>query len=224
MPSRLIPSRLRRHCLGTGVLVCCLLGTQAVAAQTSVHAEAAAGQSTAGASGEAMPVGDLPGWRQVFTDDFTTDVPLGSFPAAVASKWGAYPSPWKDTSGLRHVQPVEGGHRSPTGLLNERHPHRGRGADGRRAAAARPGHQKYGQRYGRYAVRYRADSLAGLQDGVDAVAGQQQQQGRRRDRLPGDEPRSHNVWAFMHRTNCDRPRRPGLVQDPARHHGRGTPR
>src|SRR5215472_1874929 len=31
-------------------------------------------------SGEPMPVGDIPGWHQVFSDDFTTDVPLGSFP------------------------------------------------------------------------------------------------------------------------------------------------
>jgi len=52
-----------------------------------------------GPSGEPMPVGDLPGWRQIFTDDFTTDVPLGSFPAAVAAKWSAYPDGWHDTSG-----------------------------------------------------------------------------------------------------------------------------
>ena len=37
-----------------------------------------------------MPVGDLTGWHQVFADDFTTDVPIGSFPAEV-SKWTAYP-------------------------------------------------------------------------------------------------------------------------------------
>ena len=54
--------------------------------------------SPSGPSGVAMPVGDLPGWRQVFTDDFTTNVPLGSFPAAVSTKWGAYLEGWKDTS------------------------------------------------------------------------------------------------------------------------------
>src|SRR5438552_671366 len=41
-------------------------------------------------SGQAMPVGDLAGWHQVFTDDFTTSVSQGSFPSAVATKWSAY--------------------------------------------------------------------------------------------------------------------------------------
>src|SRR5690348_14870075 len=50
-------------------------------------------------SGQAMPVGNLPGWTQAFTDNFTENVPVGSFPAAVSGKWTAYPYPWKDTSG-----------------------------------------------------------------------------------------------------------------------------
>jgi hypothetical protein len=37
-------------------------------------------------SGADMPLGDLPGWRQIFTDDFTTVVPLESFPSAVSTK------------------------------------------------------------------------------------------------------------------------------------------
>ena len=52
-----------------------------------------------GPSGADAPTGNLPGWRQIFRDDFTTNVPRGSFPAAVSDKWGAYPSPWRDTSG-----------------------------------------------------------------------------------------------------------------------------
>jgi beta-glucanase (GH16 family) len=44
------------------------------------------------------PVGDLDGWRQVFVDDFDTDVPLGKFPGNVSTKWGAYLEGWKDTS------------------------------------------------------------------------------------------------------------------------------
>lgn len=36
-------------------------------------------------------------WEQVFTDDFTTNVSLGSFPSAVASKWSAYPDGTRDT-------------------------------------------------------------------------------------------------------------------------------
>src|SRR4051812_38947828 len=81
-----------------------LAAVSAVAALTSGIAGAAPvtanrvpmGASTA--SGQAMPVGDLPSWHQVFTDDFATDVAVGKFPAAVKDKWGAYPSPWKDST------------------------------------------------------------------------------------------------------------------------------
>ena len=49
-------------------------------------------------SSTAMPVGNLNGWRQIFTDDFTTDVPLGSFPGPYAKKWTSYTG-FDDTSG-----------------------------------------------------------------------------------------------------------------------------
>lgn len=68
-------------------------------------------------SGEAMPTGDLPGWKQLFADDFTTSIPLGAFsdcnhnadkPTAYCgglapygnykSRWWAYPSGWTDTA------------------------------------------------------------------------------------------------------------------------------
>lgn len=42
--------------------------------------------------------GNVGPWKQIFFDDFPTDVPLGQFPAAVSSKWGAYPTSYKDTS------------------------------------------------------------------------------------------------------------------------------
>jgi hypothetical protein len=112
-------------------------------------------------SGQPMPVGNLNGWRQVFTDDFTTDVPLGSFPAAVSSKWSAYPSPWRDSS--------KNGMYAPTkvvsisgGVLNK---YIHTDANGQPLVAALlpkvPGSSKYGQDYGRYAVRFRADKLDG---------------------------------------------------------------
>src|SRR5207245_2889251 len=66
--------------------------------------------ANAGPSGEPMPVGDIPGWHQVFADDFNAEAkaPLGSFsgcvdgpnlisstcsglPASVGAKWWAYP-------------------------------------------------------------------------------------------------------------------------------------
>lgn len=38
-------------------------------------------------SGVAMPVGNLPGWNQIFADDFTTPLPYGTWPTANACKW-----------------------------------------------------------------------------------------------------------------------------------------
>ena len=46
-----------------------------------------------------MPRGDLPGWHQIFAEDFATSAPVGSFPGPVyQSKWGVYPDGWHDTS------------------------------------------------------------------------------------------------------------------------------
>jgi Glycosyl hydrolases family 16 len=68
-------------------------------------------------SGEAMPVGDISGWKLIFSDDFNTDVPLGAFSdckhhtdtpqaycgglkpyGAYYSNWWAYPNTWSDTA------------------------------------------------------------------------------------------------------------------------------
>ncbi len=115
--------------------------------------------SSASPSGEAMPVGDIPGWRQIFADDFTTDVPVGSFPSAVSDRWGAYEDGWKDTSGHGTYMPskvlsVSGG------LLNFNiHTEAGVpmvSAPYPKINGARNG---TGQLYGRYAVRFRADAL-----------------------------------------------------------------
>jgi hypothetical protein len=54
-------------------------------------------------SGEAMPVGNTPGWNQVFTDDFTTNVPLGGFKTAYGAKWSDYGDPSLDSAGKTGV-------------------------------------------------------------------------------------------------------------------------
>jgi hypothetical protein len=51
---------------------------------------------------EVAPTGDLPGWKQVFVEDFTTgDVPLGAFPGPLyQEKWSAgYKDGTPDTAG-----------------------------------------------------------------------------------------------------------------------------
>lgn len=79
------------------------------------------GASTASAAAVPMPTGDIPGWHQIFADDFPTDVPVGGFsgcdqgtvracsglPSAVEAKWWAYPDGWKDTSGQGVYMPSQ---------------------------------------------------------------------------------------------------------------------
>jgi hypothetical protein len=111
-------------------------------------------------SGEAMPIGDLDGWRQVFTDDFTTDVPLGEFPDAVADKWSAYPSPVKDT--IHHGTYSPGSVVSVAdGVLNQYIHAEGRVFMVSALLPKVPGTEEQGQMYGRYAVRFKADPIEG---------------------------------------------------------------
>jgi hypothetical protein len=111
-------------------------------------------------SGQGMPVGDLPGWRQIFADDFNTPVALGSFPAAVASRWTAYPSSAHDSSGNGQYNPQKV-ISIRDGVLNmfihtEGGTHMVAAPIPKLTAAS-----SYGQLYGRYAVRFRADALPG---------------------------------------------------------------
>ena len=111
-------------------------------------------------SGEAMPVGDLPGWRQIFTDNFATPVPLGSFPAAVSSKWTAY-SGFTDTYHNGTYDPAKV--ISIANGVMTMHLHTENGVHLVSAPIPIiPGTKAYqGQTYGRYAVRFRADPVAG---------------------------------------------------------------
>jgi len=111
-------------------------------------------------SGQPMPVGDLPGWHQIFTDNFATPVPLGSFPSAVASKWTAY-SGFADTSGHGVYDPAK-----VVSIANgvmTLHLHTENGTHYVSAPVPIiPGQGTYqGQIYGRYAIRFRADPVPG---------------------------------------------------------------
>lgn len=107
-----------------------------------------------------MPTTNLAGWRLVFNDDFTTPVALGQFPAAVSTKWTAYPSPWKDTSrnGTYSPQIV-----SVQNSIMDIYLHTEAGVH--MVAAPVPlipgATNGNDQLYGRYAVRFRADPVPG---------------------------------------------------------------
>lgn len=67
-------------------------------------------------SGQAIPAGNLPGWRHIFADDFTKDAALGSwantcspdqivYTGAAGQKWRTYPSCYLDTYDRRPYRP-----------------------------------------------------------------------------------------------------------------------
>jgi hypothetical protein len=112
----------------------------------------------AGPSGESMPVGDLPGWHQIFTEDFTTSAAVGSFMSVYGSRWNVYLDGWPDTSG-KNRGTNSGYYPSKVisvdnGVLNEfLHVENGT----HMAAAILP--KVPGQLYGKYTVRFRSDSI-----------------------------------------------------------------
>ncbi len=133
---------------------------------------------TADPSGEPMPIGDRPGWHQVFADDFTTGVPIGGFsgcthgvtpmesqctglPSSVATKWWAYPDTWPDTqhNGQYYPSQVLSIH---DGMLDY-YLHTANGIH--MVAAAVPkipgGVNGGGLQHGAYVARFRSDQLYG---------------------------------------------------------------
>ena len=130
-------------------------------------------------SGACMPVGDISGWHQIFTDDFSTDVPLGGFlgcqghhntilddhcaglPPSVDAKWATYPDGKPDTSGHGERYPskvVSIGN----GVLDfYLHNENGINMDAVLAAKLPGSTAKGGLLGGRYVVRFRADSVYG---------------------------------------------------------------
>lgn len=118
-------------------------------------------------SGQPVPQGNLPGWRQIFWDDFTKAAPVGSwanpcspdqivYTGAQGQRWRTYPQCWVDTVPRNPYRPdqvlsVAGG------VLNF-HLHN---VDGR-PAGANPspvidGNSQY-QTYGRYSARLKVDT------------------------------------------------------------------
>jgi beta-glucanase (GH16 family) len=150
-------------------------------------------------SGVTMPLGDLPGWQQIFRDDFRTDVPLGRFPGAVGDKWSGYPDGWRDTS--------KNGTYSPRRVISvhdgvmDLHLRTVNGVHLVAAPAPRlrgPGAQQ-GLLYGRYAVRYRADPVRGYKLAwllwPDSERWSDGEINFPEGELGG------NTWAFMHHRN-----------------------
>ena len=116
-------------------------------------------ETASGDSGATMPVGNLPGWQQVFTEDFKTPAALGSFPGSgYDSRWFCY-SGYGDTSNHGVYSPDKV--LSVNGGILDWFVHTEGGAHRVAAAVARVPSTGWGQTYGRYSFRFRADTLPG---------------------------------------------------------------
>jgi beta-glucanase (GH16 family) len=110
-----------------------------------------------------MPVGNIPGWNQVYADDFANqNVPIGQFPTAVSGQWKDYPDGSTDTTGNGTYMPsqVVSIHNGMMDLYLHT-------ANGVHLVAApepvipnAPGSDG-GLLYGRYEIRFMADAVPG---------------------------------------------------------------
>ncbi|WP_240684860.1 glycoside hydrolase family 16 protein [Arthrobacter nitrophenolicus] len=121
-----------------------------------------------------LPVGDLPGWKQVFVEDFTDgDVPLGAFPGIYGSRWHeTYKDGTPDTHAKTQAKDQRTSGYFPSKVLSvhdgvldmylhsENGVAMGAAPSPRFAGATEPPYNS--QLYGRYSVRFKADALQGF--------------------------------------------------------------
>jgi hypothetical protein len=93
----------------------------------------------------------------VFVDDFERDAPRGRFLDVYGERWDVYPDGWSDTTGTgmysqSRVMSVQDGRLDYFVHTEDGTPY---------VAALMPRLPTYGQLYGRYSVRFRADSVPG---------------------------------------------------------------
>jgi hypothetical protein len=128
-------------------------------------------------SGQTVPIGDLPGWKQVFADDFqgesvstgqfsncsSSDNTCSSLPASTKSKWWDYPDGWRDTSGTCDYEPSQTLSISDDTLDMFIHTSSSGACMAAAPIAKLPDavDSSNGQLYGMYSVRMRSDAVPG---------------------------------------------------------------
>lgn len=133
---------------------------------TTALAAAGSASATTSPSGEPMPLGDLPGWHQIFAEDFTKDAPLGSwgsdcdpnrivYTGATGTQWRSYPNCYLDTR--KHPYRADQVLSVQNGMLDF-YLHNVDGVPaGANPSPVLSGGTQY-QTYGRYSARFRLDN------------------------------------------------------------------
>ncbi len=111
-----------------------------------------------GRSTGSMPVGNLPGWKQVFTQDFKTDVPLGSFRQSSYMK-DLFPYTGGDTYGHGEYDATKVN--SVSGGILDWFLHKEDGQSYVSAIVPEIPSSHWGQLYGRYSIRFRSEVVPG---------------------------------------------------------------
>lgn len=117
-------------------------------------AQPASGGSGGGSS---MPVGNLSGWHQIFTEDFRTDQAEGRFPGAYAANWKSYdgfPDTHKNGWYNQDIISVHDGY-----LDMRLHSKNGTPQGAAPIPLLDDSGKVTGQTYGRYTVRFKTDNL-----------------------------------------------------------------
>ncbi|GAA0303884.1 fibronectin type III domain-containing protein [Kineococcus aurantiacus] len=106
-------------------------------------------------SGQAMPVGGLTGWKQVFAEDFTADLPLGGWPGAYSGRFEPYDWGTPDTGkqGVWKTSKVF----SAKGGVGDYYLHSENGVPQSAALIPKVGGRNADQVFGRYSVRFKVD-------------------------------------------------------------------
>jgi len=98
-------------------------------------------------------------WRSVFREDFDRSVPVGQFPGTVYRKlFTTYPDGWADTHGKARYQPSKVLSVANGSLVWDMHSEGGVPY----GAAVLPSLPTYGQTYGKFELRFRADPVPGF--------------------------------------------------------------
>ncbi len=98
-------------------------------------------------------------WVRVYREDFATDSPVGDFPSgSYPSRFTVYPDGWSDTSGRGRYAPSRVLSVGDGALHWDMHTENGMPL----GAAVMPTLPTYGQTYGRYSVRFRAEPVSGF--------------------------------------------------------------